>query len=405
MQLIRQHKLLIYFPTAYWLLPANSLSCRMKARLIFFISLLFASSGAAQEDYFHAEQLASEGKDKEASVVLMRLIDSNVYVTRPGLHMKTLNLAGEVNYTLHDTVRSEYCYRSAIRYYDTLNNSNKQNDFIRRERYIAYRELSQNACERNEAGKAIALLNECGPPGTFFTADANDLVIAEDQYYKMKSSAFRQMGRPDSAFWYLCRIQVNNPLYETGKIFRDPKNKLVNVVSVPFGQTVSGDADPGPGILYAATWKDELNTSNTIWAVQYASERNLLLGLSSPVKSDTAYFPDTVNELQLSADERWLAVSCQSEGSTWIEIIHFPELIALQTCKVRSTINPSPGNIRLRGWEGNFLRIESDADLLQLNKRDALTTDDLFETTEDVKTFLYDVEKTKFVKQSLPEGN
>lgn len=371
----------------------------------FITGLLFfnAFASSAQEDYFYAEQLTDEGKNDQAVVVLTRLIDSNVYVSRPGLHMKTLNLAGSVNYSLHDTARSEQCYRSVILYYDSLNNSNRKNDFIRRERYEAYRHLAQNACARQDHPTAIRLLNECGAPGAYHSA-GDELQRAQDDYYTIKANAYQQSGQPDSAFWNLCQVQHNNPLYEIGRLFSGPKNKLVQVASVFFGKTSIGDANPGYGYLYAATWSDEFNSLNTVWALNYLSGEKVVLGQSSSSSADISGFPHSVDALHLSPDEKWLAVSSHGAESNSIELIDFNALQQQNNYKVHSRINAYPGKLAVAGWEESTLKLQSDADLVQLNRKEKLTADHVNASAAE-RVFIFNIEKKKFERPSLLESH
>jgi hypothetical protein len=362
----------------------------------FITALLFftAFSAFAQEDYFYAEQLTDEGKHDEAVVVLTRLIDSNVYVSRPGLHMKTLNLAGSVNISLHDTTRAEHCYRSVILYYDSLNNSNRKNDFIRRERYEAYLHLAQSACLRQDHATAIRLLNECGAPDAYHSA-GDELQRNKDDYYTLKANAYQQSGQADSAFWNLCQVQVNNPLYVIGQLLSDPKNKLVQVASVFFGKTSIGDANTSYGYLYAATWSDEFSNLNTVWAMNYLSEEKVLLGQSSSNSADLSRYPHSVDALHLSTDERWLAVAIHGHESNSIELIDFNELQQSKNYSVHSRINAYPGTLTVLGWEESTLKLQSDADLIQLNRKEKLSAGQVNASTSQ-RTFIYNIERKKF---------
>lgn len=362
------------------------------------VFLLFAGCLYCQQDYFFAENLVAEDKNAEAAKVLNHLIDSNAYVDRPAMHMKTLNLAGTVNHYLKDSARSKKCFRSAIAYYDTLSHGYKENDFIKREWYIASTELAEWSLDDHRPDETIALLKNTGPPGEYYSATGQDVLVAKDHYYDLLSSSFQMLNKPDSAFWYLCKVHEDNPLWQFALLFRDTGNHLVNVNAVYF-TSQQNESETMHAHLYVATWMNSHSESNTIWCVKPEQGMAKLIGKSDGAVNDSSRLPLSVSAISLSETSKWLAVECYAEGNTWIDVISFDELVQKRIYATECSIDPYPGNVSLHGWDNEFVIVESDADLTKLNKATRLSMPDLFGTTDDTAEFLFDPEKKKYTKR------
>lgn len=77
-----------------------------------------------------------------------------------------------------------------------------------------------------------------------------------------------------------------------------------------------------------------------------------------------------IAEIKASADGKYLAVVSSGEGRRLLEIIDLPKLLQKKTYAVLHAIDPAPGTITLRAWDGPQLQIGCD---MLLTRRDPKT--------------------------------
>jgi hypothetical protein len=75
----------------------------------------------------------------------------------------------------------------------------------------------------------------------------------------------------------------------------------------------------------------------------------------------------TITALRASPDAKYLAVLSQDGTRTLVELIDLPKLLQTKTYQVVQKIDPAPGKIDLRGWDG--LQVQVGCDML-LTRRD-----------------------------------
>ncbi|HTF04594.1 MAG TPA: hypothetical protein VK826_11240 [Bacteroidia bacterium] len=371
----------------------------MRKSLLFLLFLLFFVAGNAQRDYFMAEALIDQDKQAEAVKILDDLIDSNVYVSRPSMHMKTLNLAGSTKRFLNDSAGSKSAYRSAIAYYAKLNPVQKD-DYTKREWYIAHSELASWAWQDEDYALAMHHLDATGAPGPYYSSTGHDVTVERDWHYDLRARIFQKQNQPDSAFHCLRQITENDHLRKINAMLISNRFSLVNVEGLFYGRNLNISQYPDAGYLYVLNLReDSSHAYQTVWFIHYAGGRKEIIGESSYVIGDTSGFPNTAFDISLSQNEEYLAVECEAKGANWIEIIDFRTLIKEHRCVIAQSITPYPGLVYITGWENNLLLISADIDLTKLNRKDHLSTQDLFGTIDDKKDFLFDPVEKKYSRK------
>lgn len=74
-------------------------------------------------------------------------------------------------------------------------------------------------------------------------------------------------------------------------------------------------------------------------------------------------------DINVSADEKYAAVLSVGEGHPILEMIDFPAFLQKKTYRVLQMIDPYPGTIAVRKWDGNTLHVECDMLLTHLDKK------------------------------------
>jgi tetratricopeptide (TPR) repeat protein len=371
-------------------------------RLLLISAFVFlASHISAQQDYFYAENLIDNGQYAEAVRVLDHLIDSGAYADRPRFAMMTLNLAGTTRLYLKDTAAAQKCFEAAMQCYDTLSIPRRSDDWNHREYYKAGEHLATVHYARKEYGAANRLLLQIGAPEQYYSATGSDILTAQTAYYSLRTRVFEKLDQPDSALASIRRIRDSE--YHAPRMLDSIFNIETNVIRcvklVPFTLIPADTRGTGAGSLYFASWKDKDNTPHSIWFVNYERGGLSILGQSSSGQKDAPHFPASCNAMSLSQNEQFLAVECSSEGTTWIDIISFPELLSQRECIVKHSITPYPGMASIESWENNLLCVKSDADLTKLNKKSRLSMPDVFGTVDDRQKFLFDPLSGKYTRK------
>lgn len=368
----------------------------MRSALIFLISVCFATQLAAQQDYFYAENLVHNGQYAEGVRVLDHLIDSGAYADRPRFQMMTLNLAGDTKLHLKDTAGAVNCLEAALAYYDTLSAPRKADDWNHSEYYKAGERLAWVHYRQGHYTRADTLVRQIGCPGTYYPAKGRELLLAGDHYYNLRTKIFQKLNQPDSAFASIrkMRDKMNEPVHYLDSIFNITTNTIQHVQCV--GYTKTGTE---PGYLYFVAWLDETNTQNSIWFVNPSGHAIRILGRSTYNQENGQGFPANCYAMSLSPDEKYLAVECYTEGSNFIDVYSFPEILSAKKCVLNHSILAYPASVKIQGWQQAQLCIESEADLTKLNKRDRLAFPDYPKDGDVPLQYLFDPESRKFTKR------
>jgi hypothetical protein len=362
--------------------------------------LLIVNCSFAQQDYFYAETLIDNGQHAEAVRVLDHLIDSGAYVDRPRFEMMTLNLAGNTKLYLKDSAGAKNCFESVLACYDTLRDPLKADDWNQREHYHACENLARLHYYRQEFVHAKELLIMVGPPQGYYSATGSDVLTAQDSYFSFFAMVYEKLCQPDSAL--TCMRNIRDAEYRSVRkldsIFDVTTNNMGSVKCVPFSMNSSDSKMVSPGYLFFAAWHDAENTQHSIWFVHPESGPIAIIGESTHTMNDANNFPANCYDMSLSPDEKYLAVTCYTEGSNNIDIYSFPEILSEHTCIEKQSIGAYPSAVEIKGWEDNQLIVESDADLTRYNRK-VRTGWDVTENPDDKALFLYDLESGKFSKK------
>ena len=76
-----------------------------------------------------------------------------------------------------------------------------------------------------------------------------------------------------------------------------------------------------------------------------------------------------ITEIKASADGKYLAVLSVGEGHPMLEVIDLSKLFQKKSYTVLHTIDPYPGFVNIRSWEGTQLQIDSDVLLTRRDKK------------------------------------
>ncbi len=362
--------------------------------------IFLASHLHAQQDYFYAENLIENGQKAEAIRVLDHLIDSGAYVDRPRFAMMTLNLAGSTKRALGDTAGARKCFESVMHCYDTLSGPRKSDNWNRREYYKgAFYLAEMHFHELKQWSTSNAILANIGEPGDYYSATGSDVLLAQERYCKLRTSIFQKLNQPDSAFQYIRQIRdrENVPVQLLDSIFDVSTNSIRQVQFVSYSAT-SQNTNNIPGCLYFVAWNDETNNQHSIWFINPERGQIQILNHSVFNNNDSQNFPANCYDMSLSTDEKYLAVTCYTEGSNFIDIYSFPEIINEQRCVEKHSILAYPSSVEIKGWESSMLVVECDQDLTRLNKKMHPNWD--VSENPDVKLlYLFDPESGKYSKK------
>lgn len=354
----------------------------------------------AQQDYFYAENLIDHGQHAEAVRVLDHLIDSGAYNDRPRFLMMTLNLAGTTKRQLHDTTGAKKCFESVMAYYDTLSGPGRSDDWNRREYYKAGFELARlHFSGSHQWNTANTLLTKIGEPGDYYSSTGSDVLVAQESYCRLRTSVFQKLNLPDSAFHYIRKIKdrQNVPVQFLDSIFKVPTNFISHVKFVSYSGK-SENENNIPGCLYFVAWHDESNNQHSIWFTNPERGQIQILNHSTFNKYDPMNFPANCYDMSLSPDEKYLAVTCYTEGSNFIDIYSFPEIINERRCVEKQNILAYPSSVEIKGWSESGLIVESDADLTRYNKKQRMNFD-VTDNPDAKDLYLFDPESGKFSKK------
>jgi len=92
------------------------------------------------------------------------------------------------------------------------------------------------------------------------------------------------------------------------------------------------------------------------------------------------------DDFKVSPSEKWVAIISVGEGHPILDVVVLADVLENETTTALRTINPYPGSINLKRWEGDNLIIESDRDLTQQDE--SLTIDDV---NDEVTSFILHV--------------
>ena len=370
-------------------------------RTLLISAFIFLAAGLnAQQDYFYAEDLFYQEKYTEAIKVLDHLTAAGAYADRPRFAMMTLNLSGTAKLYTKDTVGAKQAFISVMACYDSLTPPRKADDWNKREYYIGGEKLAWLCYRQHDYVKAGDLLKRIGYPGHYYSATGSDVLAAQDDYCRFRSFVFQKLDQPDSAFTWILKIRDNeNPIvHPLDSIFNSKTNHIGHVKFVFYTQKCADPNIHSPGYLYFVPWNDEQNTQHSIWMVNPESGNMSILGMSTYNLDDPKNFPANCYDMSLSPDEKYLAVTCYTEGSNHIDIFSFPEILAEKRCMLLQNILAYPSSVEIKGWDKSDLIVESDADLTRYNKKGKLNFDVM--PDPDVRAlYLYDITTGKFSKK------
>ena len=372
------------------------LYCKVRILLISAL-VLVATHLFAQQDYFYAESLIDEGRHAEAVKVLDHLSASGAYADRPRFAMMTLNLAGTTKLYLKDTAGSIQAFTSAMACYDSLTPPRRADDWNKREYYLAGKNLAQVRVSQGEFLQANDLIKKIRYPGHYYSSTGHDVLIAQDLHCMIRARIFCHLNQPDSALSWLRRFRSTEDTkvpHHLDSIFDVQTNFINSVKCVAY--TMAESSHRNSFLLFAA-WHGEKNTQHSIWFT--IPETGKMEIIAHPIHNidDQQNFPANCYDMSLSPDEKYLAVTCYTEGSNSIDIFSFHEILHERKCILKQTILAYPSSVEIKGWEKRNLLVESDADLTRYNKK----TRNNFDVTDnpDVKRlFLFDPESGKFSK-------
>lgn len=374
--------------------------CKVRTLLISAIIFL-ATHLHAQKDYFYAETLLENGQQAEAVRVLDHLIDSGAYADRPRFLMMTLNLAGSTKRYLKDTLGAKKCYEAAMACYDTLSNALQADNWNHREYYLAGQDLAWMHYTSGDYIGANKLLITIGYPDEYYSATGSDVLYAQEGYCGFRAKIFQRLNQPDSAFyWILKRRDNESSGVRTFDSIFDVRTNHIGHVKFVYYSTKSTDQDTkSPGYLYFVSWNDKENTQHSIWFVNPEIGRLQILGRSTWNMDDVQNFPGNCYDMSMSPDEKYLAVTCYTEGSNYIEVFSFPEILNEKRCVVKQSILAYPAAVEIKGWENSMIIVESEADLTRLNRKERLSPSDYPKDGDVNELFLFDMESGKYSKK------
>ena len=101
----------------------------------------------------------------------------------------------------------------------------------------------------------------------------------------------------------------------------------------------------------------------------------------------------SINDIQVSANSKYIALFMVGEGHPWIEIYDLQRLINERKQELLTDLNPYPGNINLVAWKNNELIVESDINLMLKNDDKDLTDTDIF---DKMKKYAFDLNTMKY---------
>jgi|GEM_PF-3476414 hypothetical protein len=123
------------------------------------------------------------------------------------------------------------------------------------------------------------------------------------------------------------------------------------------------------------------------------------------LRKDTfGIFPSRVDTLIPSPDGKYIAALVgQVEAADILDIIDAPVLIKTGHYKLLKEINPSPGDFtHFKGWNGSQFIIESNINLLELNKKKQFNDSDKIDNLNAVQVYSYNMDSGVF---ALYKGN
>jgi hypothetical protein len=145
-------------------------------------------------------------------------------------------------------------------------------------------------------------------------------------------------------------------------------------------------------------WKDKDNTQRSLWFVNPEHGDIRVVGQSTFNLDDPQNFPANCYDMSLSPDQRYLAVTCYTEGSNHIEVFSFPEILNENRCVLKHSIIAYPSQVDVKGWTKSSLILECDQDLTRLNKK-AHPNWDVTENPDKKFLFLFDPESGKYSRK------
>ena len=368
-------------------------------RVVLVLAFLFCSvKSFAQQDYFYAETLMANGQHAEADRVLNHLIDSGAYVDRPRFAMMTLNLAGFNKQFLKDTAGARKCFESVLACYDTLSPAHQADNWNHREYYRACEDLAQIHYASHDYAGAKSLLVKVGPPGQYYSVTGSDVLAVQDSYYGFFAHIYEKLNHPDSAFMCIRKIRdnENRPVRKLDSIFEVATNNIGSIRSVRYSATSTDPDIKSPGYLYFVAWNDDKNNQHSIWFVNPEFGKLEIIGESTYNMEDPHNFPANCYDMSLSPDEKYLAVTCYTEGSNTVDIFSFPEILDEQRCVLKQSVLAYPASVEIIGWEQSLLILECDRDLTRLNKK---LSSNWYTNESSMALYLFDVESGKYTKK------
>lgn len=368
--------------------------------LLISVILFIATYAGAQQDYFYAENLIAHGQHAEAVRVLDHLIDSGAYADRPRFAMMTLNLAGKTKRYLKDTLGAQKCYEAVMSCYDTLSKALKTDNWNSREYYLAGNDLAWIHYTQGAYSIANKLLLTIGYPGEYYSSTRSDVLDAQDNYCGFRAKVFQKLNQPDSSFiWILKRRDKESSAARIfDSIFGNKSNHLGHVQFVYYSMKSTDLNIKSPGYLYMVSWNDAENIQRSIWFVNPEQDNIHILGQSRYNSDDPQNFPANCYDMSLSPDQKFLAVSCYTEGSNHIEVFSFPEILNEKRCVLKHSILAYPSSVDVKGWQNSSLILECDQDLTRLNKK-AHPNWDVTENPDRKMLFLFDPETGKYSRK------
>lgn len=103
-----------------------------------------------------------------------------------------------------------------------------------------------------------------------------------------------------------------------------------------------------------------------------------------------------MNEICISPDYKYIAVTVTMEGHPWIDVYDLHSIIYSNNLKIVATLNPYPGIIGLVGWQQQKLIVYSNANLILKNSHKNSTDFELFDKN---KKYYYDIENKLYAEK------
>lgn len=102
-----------------------------------------------------------------------------------------------------------------------------------------------------------------------------------------------------------------------------------------------------------------------------------------------------INTLAVSPDEKWLAILSVGEGHPQLSVVSLPQVISGKAKKELALIDPYPGYVKLEGWRGQKVLVESDVPLDLKRENNAPYPDPVGDKTFH---FLFDPQTRQYSK-------